>query len=200
MALQIRRAYELAAADVGHDLGAELYATVEIRRREALGAVRLHQIDARVPRHQGWCEEAEGAYHGRLGVEVGQQFSVRVQRVYPDVSAAEHPIQVEGSADQRKMRKGLREIAQRFTLRTRLFGVEAEMVGIAEHPFKQKPRFIEFLGNGLTRARQRFDKPEGAHVEGAFLARKPIDAIRGRIAVDQTVADQTAVARTREDR
>src|SRR6516165_4706773 len=68
------------------------------------------------------------------------------------------------------------------------------MVGITEHSFEEDYGLIQLLGIGLTRACQRFDQPEGAHVERAFLARKTIDAGVWRVAVHQTVADQTTPA------
>src|SRR3954447_10141645 len=43
---------------------------------------------------------------------------------------AQHPVEVEGGADQREVREGLREVPQRLPARAGLLGVEAQVVGI----------------------------------------------------------------------
>src|SRR5262245_59427202 len=96
------------------------------------------------------------------------------------------------------MSERLREIAERLSLRPCLFGVESEMVGIAQHAFEQEPRLIKLLRYGLTRASQRFYEPERAHVKRAFLARKPVNTGLRRVTVHKAVADQTTVARAFE--
>src|SRR5579863_6297371 len=113
---------------------------------------------------------------------------------------AERAIEVECRANLRKMSERLREISKRLALRTGLFSVEAEMVGVIQHAFKEQAGFVEPIGVGLPRARERFDKPEGAHVECAFLAWQAIDAGLWGIAVDKAVADEAAVARIFQDR
>src|SRR5262245_30553151 len=108
---------------------------------------------------------------------------------------AKYPIQIKRRADQAKMCESLREIAECLSLRSCLLGVESEMVGVTQHAFEQEPRLIELLRYGLTRAGQRFHKPEGAHVERALLARKPVNAGLCRVAVHEAVADETTLAR-----
>src|ERR1700745_1253135 len=46
---------------------------------------------------------------------------------------AEPAVQVERGADQPDVSECLREVAQRFTTRTRLLGVQAEVVGVGQH-------------------------------------------------------------------
>ena len=111
----------------------------------------------------------------------------------------EGAIEVERGADQSEMRKGLREIAERLALGAGLFGVEAEVIGVAEHAFEEEARFVKPRGIGLTRASECFDEPEGAHVEGALFAGETVDARLRRVSIDQAVADESAIARVGED-
>ena len=62
------------------------------------------------------------------------------------------------------MREGLREIAQVLAARAKFLGIEAEVIGIPESLFKEKPRFVEVTGPPQT-----LDVPECAHTERAFL-------------------------------
>ena len=97
------------------------------------------------------------------------------------------------------MRKGLREITQRFALRPGLFCVEPEMIGIAQHSFEQQPGLIEFFGMRLACACQRFYQPEGTHVKRAFFPRKTVNVVLRRIAINKIVADEAAVPRVLKD-
>src|SRR6266508_3059413 len=53
---------------------------------------------------------------------------------------------------------------------------------------------MELFRDSLTRPRQRLREPEGAHVEGALLARKSVNPRLRRIAVHEAVTDETAAA------
>src|SRR5689334_15927809 len=92
------------------------------------------------------------------------------------------------------MGERLREITKRFSLGPRLFCIQPEMVGITQHSFEEEHGLIQFFWIGLTRACQRLYEPEGAHVERTFLARKSIDTGVRRVAVNETVADETTLA------
>src|SRR5580704_19042116 len=98
------------------------------------------------------------------------------------------------------MRERLGEISERLSLRAGLFGVEAEMVGVIDHAFKEQAGFVEPLRICLAGACERFDQPKGAHVERALFTREAIDAGLWRIAVDKAVADEAAIARVFQNR
>src|SRR3712207_1249902 len=55
----------------------------------------------------------------------------------------ERPVEVEGGADERQVREGLREVAQSLAAGTDLLGVEPEVVGVAEHLLEDEPGFFE---------------------------------------------------------
>ena len=104
--------------------------------------------------------------------------------------AAQRSIQIECGADQREVCKGLRKVVQRLALWPGLFRVKPEMIGIAQHPFKQQPGLIQFFGKCLACAGQGLYQPKRAHVESAFLARQSVDAGLWRIAIYQAVAER----------
>src|SRR5690349_21273944 len=89
------------------------------------------------------------------------------RRIEPS-APAQRTIEVERRADQREVGEGLRIIAEGFTGVSGLLGVEAEVIGEAEHAFEQQAGLIELAVIGAARTGQRLDQPEGAHVEGAF--------------------------------
>ena len=68
------------------------------------------------------------------------------------------------------MGEGLRKIAEGFALEAGLFGVEIQVIGVAEHAFEEKAGFVEPCRIGVAGASQGFDQPERAHVESAFFA------------------------------
>src|ERR1700745_2293244 len=76
------------------------------------------------------------------------------------VPRAQPPVQIEGSADQRQMRKRLWKIAQRLALGPRLLCVKPQMVGITQHTLEEEHGLIKFFRLGLTRACQCFYEPE----------------------------------------
>src|SRR5687768_10632152 len=67
------------------------------------------------------------------------------------------------------MGEGLGEVSEMFAGGTEFFGVEADVVGVAEHLFENEAALQRITGT-----RETFGIPEGAHAEGAFLARKTI--------------------------
>src|SRR6202043_1770308 len=73
------------------------------------------------------------------------------------------------------------------------------MIGITQHTFKQQPSLIQLFGICQTCTRQGLHEPKRAHVESAFLSRKPIDAGLRRIAIDKAVADEATLAGIFED-
>src|SRR5215475_11457533 len=86
----------------------------------------------------------------------------------------ESSIQVVCGADERQMRKGLREISQRLAARTGLLRVQAKMVRVTVHPLEDQSRFIQPSPVQPASARERFDEPEGADVERSLGAFKPV--------------------------
>src|SRR5215469_9881139 len=92
------------------------------------------------------------------------------------------------------MRERLRKIAEGLALRPGLLCVKPQMVGITQHAFEEEHGLIQLFRAGLTGACQRLHEPEGAHVESALLARKPIDTRVRRVAVHETVTDETTLA------
>src|ERR1700688_2807563 len=113
--------------------------------------------------------------------------------------APQHSIQIERSADQREMSKGLWEIAQRLALRPGLLCIKAKVIGIAKHTFKQHPGLIQLFGIRQAGARQRLYKPKGAHIESTFFARKAVNTGLWRIAAHQAVGDKAALTGTFKD-
>ena len=55
----------------------------------------------------------------------------------------ERPVEVEGRADQAEVCECLGEVAQRLAAGAGLFGVEAQVVGIAEHLLEEQPGVFE---------------------------------------------------------
>ena len=63
------------------------------------------------------------------------------------------------------MCEGLRKVAEVLAPRAEFFGIEPEMVGVADHLLEEEARSVH-----VARARKALDEPERAHVEGALLA------------------------------
>ena len=70
-------------------------------------------------------------------VEVWARFKL-AQTLLSELLGAEGAVEVEGGADEREVREGLREIAKGLALRAGLFGVEAEVIGVAQHAFESR--------------------------------------------------------------
>ena len=75
-----------------------------------------------------------------MGHAFNQEFRARV---FHDSLRPKGPVQVEGGADQCQMGERLGEIAERFTAAARLFRVETEMIGIAEHLLEEQPSVVQ---------------------------------------------------------
>src|ERR1700758_1487954 len=73
---------------------------------------------------------------------------------------AEPPVQVERGAYQPDVSECLREVAQRFATRTRLLGVQAEVVGVGQHLLEDEAGLL-----GAARPGQSFHQPERTHIE-----------------------------------
>ena len=56
-----------------------------------------------------------------------------------DSPGAECPVEVEGGTDQGQVGERLREVAQGFTAVASLFGVQAQVVSVAEHLLEEQP-------------------------------------------------------------
>ena len=91
----------------------------------------------------------------------------------------------DGGADQRQMRKGLREVAEQLAARTDLLGVEAEVIGVGEHLLEGESR----LG-GAPGAGKRLDVPEAADRERAFVAFETVGRGGRVVAEDEAVGDE----------
>src|SRR5579885_1709505 len=99
-------------------------------------------------------------------------------------------IQVERRADERKMRERLREVPQRFAARADLFPIQAEVIGVSEHLFKEKPRVVQALWIVPPSAGQGFHQPETANIERAFRALQPVRRFLDVIAVTHACRDE----------
>src|SRR5215470_16010240 len=84
---------------------------------------------------------------------------------------AEPAVQVERGAYQPDVSECLREVAQRFATRTRLLGVQAEVVGASKHLLEDEAGLL-----GAARPGQRFHQPERTHIERPLA---PCEAIAG---------------------
>src|SRR5512132_226432 len=113
---------------------------------------------------------------------------------------AEGAIETHGGADQRKMGKSLRVVAESLAAWSRLLGIEAEMVGKAKHPFEHQARLFQSSPVEATGAGERIDEPEGTNVEGALLAAKPVGGLLDIVAIDEAVGDKPALLRRLQDR
>src|SRR5215203_2438896 len=103
---------------------------------------------------------------------------------------SERTVEVEGGADEGKVREGLGEVAQSFATRPDLLGVEAEVVSVAEHLLEDEPGFIE-----PARAGERLDEPERAQAERAFRPHEAVRRLLNVVAEDEAVGDQAVVFR-----
>src|ERR1700730_12019308 len=63
--------------------------------------------------------------------------SEALQRMLPPL-LVQPPVELEGSADQRQMRKCLREIAQMLARGAQLFCEKAQVIGVTQHLLKQE--------------------------------------------------------------
>jgi hypothetical protein len=59
------------------------------------------------------------------------------------ISCSQSPIQIKGRADERHVGESLREITERPAVRTRLFGIQPQMIGKPKDTFEQEPGLIQ---------------------------------------------------------
>src|SRR5450432_1076274 len=97
------------------------------------------------------------------------------------------------------MCKRLWEIAQGLALRPCLFRIKPEVVGVAQHTFKQQPGFIQLFRGSHTRASERLYEPKRTHIESTLRSRKSVNAGLRRITIDEAVTDKTSMPRILED-
>src|ERR1700688_1727062 len=98
------------------------------------------------------------------------------------------------------MCKRLREITQSLALRPCLFRIKPEVVGVAQHTFKQQPGFVQLFRDSRTRASERLYEPKRTHIESTLSTRKSVDACLRRITIDEAVTDKTSIPRILADR
>src|SRR5450755_1550241 len=98
------------------------------------------------------------------------------------------------------MCKRLREITQSLALRPRLLGIKPEVVGVAQHAFKQQPGFVQLFRDSHTRASECLYEPKRTHVESTLRSRKSVNACLRRITIDKAVTHKTSVLRILADR
>ena len=108
-------------------------------------------------------------------------------------------IQVEGGANEGQVGERLWEVAEGFAARARLLRVEAQVVAIAQHLFKEQASLGQILRVSPARARQRFHEPKAAHVEGSLHTRQSIGRDLGIVAIDQPIRGQASLGRGRAD-
>src|SRR5215470_5491448 len=84
---------------------------------------------------------------------------------------AEPAVQVERGAYQPDVSERLREVTQRFATRTRLLGVQAEVVRVGQHLLEDEAGLL-----GAARPGQCFHQPERTHIERPLA---PSQAIAG---------------------
>src|SRR5215831_19888395 len=92
---------------------------------------------------------------GPAGDGVERISSSRSPGVAGDGEAA---VEIEGGADERQVREGLREVAEMLRLKTQLLAVQPEVIGVAEHFLEEEPRLVQ-----VPHAGKALDVPEGAH-------------------------------------
>src|ERR1700676_2984784 len=98
------------------------------------------------------------------------------------------------------MCKRLGEIAQGLALRPCLFRIKPEVVGIAQHPFKQQLGFVQLFRHSRTRASERLYQPKRTHIESTLRSLKYVNEGLRWTTIDETVTDKTSILRIRADR
>src|ERR1700683_5586110 len=93
------------------------------------------------------------------------------------------------------MCKRLREIAQGLALRPCLFRIKPEVVGIAQHPFKQQLGFVQLFWVSRTRASERLYQPKRTHIKGSLRSWKSINAGLRRVTIYEAVTDKASIPR-----
>ena len=93
------------------------------------------------------------------------------------------------------MGKGLGEVAQALAAVAGFLGVQAQMVGVAEHLFENQPGLIQGLRVVAAGPAHGLHQPESADVERAFVAHQPVRRGFQMVAIDQAVGHQPALFR-----
>src|SRR5690242_12960482 len=81
----------------------------------------------------------------------------------------ETAVQVERGAYQPDVSECLREVAQGFAARTRLLGVQAEVVSVGQHLLEDEACLLRAAGPG-----QRLHQPERTHIERPLAPREAV--------------------------
>ena len=79
----------------------------------------------------------------------------------------------------------MREVPQGLPEWPGFLGVEAEMVGIAQHLFEYEPGISQPRRVGATGPGEGLDQPEGTDVEGALAPLESVRRLRGVVAEDE---------------
>src|ERR1700733_15432920 len=95
-----------------------------------------------------------------FGLRYGRRFFAAIQIA----------VQIKCGADQRQVSESLWEIAKRLALGPNLLRVQAQMIRISEHLFKQVAGSVQTLGIGGAAARQGLHQPKRAEIECALGA------------------------------
>ena len=104
-------------------------------------------------------------------------------------------IQIKRRADQCKLGEGLRKVAQRFAASPNLLGIEPQMIGVSQHPFKQQPGFRQLRAIDAPRSGQRFHQPKRTHGKGALSSFEPVFSGLAVVAIHEAIGDQSSLLR-----
>ena len=100
---------------------------------------------------------------------------------YPKATLLKRSVEGVGGADEAQVGEGLGEVAEVLAFGTEFFGVEADVICVAEHFFEDETALLDIAGAG-----EAFSIPEGAHAEGAFLAGQAVGrGVADAVAVDE---------------
>jgi len=77
-------------------------------------------------------------------------------------------------ADKREVSERLREISQTLAPQAGLFGIQPDMVGVAQHLFKHEAGSMESLPVGQICEGSGSYQPKGANIKGAFSSARVI--------------------------
>ena len=109
--------------------------------------------------------------------------------------AVQCTIQVERGADQGEMREGLRKVSERFAASPYLFGVQPQMIGVSQHPFKQQPGFCQFRTIDSSCPGERFHQPKRTQGKRAFSPCEPICSGFAVVTIHEAIGDQSSLFR-----
>ena len=69
--------------------------------------------------------------------------------------------------------------------------IQAQVIGVAEHPFKHQASIFQAVGFYPPTASQGFYQPEGTQVKGALQTIETIGIFFNVVAVDQVIGQQS---------